>query len=161
VLILDEPTSSLDPKQRAEVRDLIKELRGDHTVVLSTHILPEVSQMADRVFIINRGQVMAVDTPAHLGERLRGQEIVIVELQAPGGADDVRQALAGLAGVKQVTVQTSPRGTLEARVESAPGTDVRGDVSALVAARGWRLLGLQTERLSLEDIFLALTKDEQ
>src|SRR5688572_15033734 len=80
VLILDEPTSSLDPKQRVEVRDLIVALRGEHTVVLSTHILPEVSQVTDRVVIINRGKVMAVDSPQNLSQRLRGREEVMVEV---------------------------------------------------------------------------------
>ena len=87
VLILDEPTSSLDPNQRAEVRELIAHLKGDHTFILSTHILPEVSEVADRVFILNRGKVMAVDTPRNLGTRLQVREVVNVELLVPNGPD--------------------------------------------------------------------------
>jgi ABC-2 type transport system ATP-binding protein len=164
VLILDEPTSSLDPKQRAEVRELIAELRGDHTVVLSTHILSEASQIADRVIILNRGKVMAVDTPARLGERLRGREIVTAEIQLPqdGAAPEagaVRAAIESIGGVRQVAIEAAAGQPLQVRVESDAGTDVRGDVAAMVAARGWRLLGLHVESLSLEDIFLKLTED--
>ena len=104
VLILDEPTSSLDPKQRVEVRDLIVALRGEHTVVLSTHILPEVSQVTDRVVIINRGRVMAVDSPNNLSQRLRGREEVTVEV---GGAavEDLRErAVLRCPGVDGVHV---------------------------------------------------------
>jgi ABC-2 type transport system ATP-binding protein len=162
VLILDEPTSSLDPKQRAEVRDLIAELRGGHTVVLSTHILGEVSQIADRVIIMNRGKVIAVDTPARLSERLRGGEVVIAEVQVPHDSADaaaaVRDALRAIPGVKRVTVDRSSD-ALQAQIESEPATDVRGDVAAVAAARGWRLIGLRVETLSLEEIFLKLTGD--
>lgn len=155
VLILDEPTSSLDPKQRVEVRDLIAGLRGEHTVVLSTHILPEVSQVTDRVVIINRGRVMAVDSPQNLSQRLRGREEVIVEV---GGADGaaVRQAIAAVPGVTSVEVDEEAQEYVVARVHSALGTDVRGDVARTLAAR-WRLLALRSESLSLEEIFLKLT----
>ena len=163
VLILDEPTSSLDPKQRVEVRDLIAGLRGEHTVVLSTHILPEVSQITDRVVIINRGRVMAVDTPTNLSQRLRGREQITIEV---GGADPepVRAAIASVPGVTAVEVADSrregegERGVVVARVESVLGTDVRADVARELATR-WRLLALRTESLSLEEIFLTLTGD--
>jgi ABC-2 type transport system ATP-binding protein len=165
VLILDEPTSSLDPKQRYEVRELIAELKGKHTVILSTHILPEVSEVADRVFIINRGKVMAVDTPARLGERLKGRDVVRAEIAGIDAADAaaraaVQAALAGVAGTLDVAVDAGAAGTLQARIESEVGVDLRADVAALVVGRGWRLLGLTGESLSLEDIFLKLTSDE-
>jgi len=165
VLVLDEPTSSLDPKQRFEVRELIAELRGKHTVILSTHILPEVSEVADRVFIINRGKVMAVDTPARLSERLRGRDIVRVEIaganvEDPAARAAVQSALAGVAGSLGVEVEATSAGTLQARVQSEVGVDLRADVAALVIARGWKLVGLAGESLSLEDIFLKLTNDE-
>jgi len=158
VLILDEPTSSLDPKQRVEVRDLIAALKGEHTVVLSTHILPEVSQVTDRVVIINRGRVMAIDSPDNLSQRLRGKEEVIVEV---GGATaaEVREALTSVPGVDRVQAEDLAPGVIAARVGSALGTDVRGDVARALSAR-WQLLALRTESLSLEEIFLKLTGDD-
>jgi len=164
VLILDEPTSSLDPKQRSEVRELIAELKGKHTVLLSTHILPEVSEVADRVFIIHRGKVMAVDTPGNLGDRLRAREIVRLEIGAPAPAgglprDVVHAALSGVSGVARVEVTDTPAGTFQALVESGVGVDVRGAVAELVVGRRWQLLALAGESLSLEEIFLALTGD--
>jgi ABC-2 type transport system ATP-binding protein len=165
VLILDEPTSSLDPKQRYEVRELISELKGRHTVILSTHILPEVSEIADRVVIINRGKMMAMDTPAKLAERLRARESVRLQIGTRAGAtpvsqDAVRQLLAGLAGVRDVRVSLGAAGTINACIESGVGVDVRAAAAALVTGRGWQLLGLSGESLSLEDIFLALTRGE-
>jgi ABC-2 type transport system ATP-binding protein len=158
VLILDEPTSSLDPKQRVEVRDLIARLRGEHTVVLSTHILPEVSQVTDRVVIINRGKVMAVDTPDNLSQRLRGREEVTVEV---GGADAelLREAVAAVPGVIRVVVDEARGERLSARVQSDLGTDVRAELARVLANR-WRLLGLRSESLSLEEIFLTLTGEQ-
>jgi ABC-2 type transport system ATP-binding protein len=165
LLILDEPTSSLDPKQRFEVRELIADLKGRHTVILSTHILPEASEVADRVFIINRGRVMAVDTPARLSERLRGHEVVRLEIGglAPAGEgprEALEAAFRAMAGVREVAFESTPTGTLLARIESDMDVDQRADLAALVVARGWRLLGLRGETLSLEDIFLKLTSDE-
>jgi ABC-2 type transport system ATP-binding protein len=165
VLVLDEPTSSLDPKQRHEVRELIAELKGRHTVVLSTHILPEVSEVADRVVIINRGKMMAVDTPAGLAARLRARESVRLEIGGPAGsgeaaADAVRDALSRLQGAREVRVSISYSGTIEARIESEIGVDLRAASAAIVTGRGWQLLGLAGESLSLEEIFLALTRSE-
>jgi ABC-2 type transport system ATP-binding protein len=168
VLILDEPTSSLDPKQRVEVRELIAHLKGDHTVILSTHILPEVSEIADRVFIINRGRVMAVDTPANLSDRLRAREMVTVQLRMPASAtarhsanswEDVRTVFAAVPGVAEVSVQPVD-GILNVRLESAVGVDLRPEVAPIVVDRGWQLLGLAAESLSLEEIFLTLVSDE-
>lgn len=166
VLILDEPTSSLDPKQRFEVRELIAELRGRHTVILSTHILPEVSEVADRVFIINRGRVMAVDTPARLSERLRGRDVVRAEIgglpaEDPASRSAVQGALAAVPGALTVEVEASGGATLLARVQSEVGVDLRAEVASCVVGRGWRLVGLAGESLSLEDIFLKLTNDER
>jgi ABC-2 type transport system ATP-binding protein len=165
VLILDEPTSSLDPRQRHEVRELITALKGRHTIILSTHILPEVSDVADRVVIISRGKVMAVDTPANLAGRLRACESVRLEIGARAAAsavsaDAVRESLAALPGVRDVRVHLNPSGTIDARLESDVGVDVRAAAAALVTGRGWQLLGLSGESLSLEEIFLALTRSE-
>ncbi|MEW5983905.1 MAG: ABC transporter ATP-binding protein [Acidobacteriota bacterium] len=168
VLILDEPTSSLDPKQRAEVRDLIAELKGRHTVILSTHILPEVSEVADRVFILNRGKVVAVDSPSRLGDRLRAREVVTAEFGAAAGdgvgqtpgVEQIRAALADLAGVSDVQVEPVEPGTYRARLEGDVGSDLRAATAERVVSQGWRLYGLAGESLSLEEIFLALTRDE-
>jgi ABC-2 type transport system ATP-binding protein len=165
VLVLDEPTSSLDPKQRHEVRELIMALKGRHTVILSTHILPEVSEVADRVVIIDRGKVMAIDTPARLAERLRARESVRLEIGAGGGGsavppEAVRQALAALPGARDVHAAISAAGTIDARIDSEVGVDLRAAAAALVTGRGWQLLGLSGESLSLEEIFLALTRSE-
>jgi ABC-2 type transport system ATP-binding protein len=158
VLILDEPTSSLDPKQRVEVRDLLVGLRGEHTIVLSTHILPEVSQITDRVVIINRGKVMAVDSPRNLSQRLRGREEVIVEV---GGADgaSIQSAVSAVPGVSGVDIEQLDEERVAARIQSDLGTDIRGEVARVLASR-WRLLSLRSEVLSLEEIFLKLTGDE-
>ncbi|MFO7695442.1 MAG: ABC transporter ATP-binding protein [Vicinamibacterales bacterium] len=166
VLVLDEPTSSLDPQQRYEVRELITALKGRHTVILSTHILPEVSGVADRVVIINRGKVMAVDTPANLAGRLRARESVRLEIGAGAGGspvtpERVREALAALPGVRDVRAERGASGTITARIESAIGVDLRAEAAALVTGRGWHLLGLSGEALSLEEVFLALTRSEE
>jgi ABC-2 type transport system ATP-binding protein len=160
VLILDEPTSSLDPKQRVEVRDLIATLRGEHTVVLSTHILPEVSDVTDRVVIINHGRVMAVDTPNNLSQRLRGREEVTVEV-AGASAPELRAALLSVAGVDGVGIDDPEGGgVVTVRIQSALGLDVRGEVARALAAR-WQLLALRSESLSLEEIFLKLTAENR
>ncbi len=127
VLILDEPTAGLDPKQIMETRDLIKGLAGSHTIILSTHILPEVSQTCERVVIINKGKVVAVDTPDALTERIQGNQTIFVQVDAPAGAD-VAAALAGVAGVSRVT-PVEQRGTLASfEVDCHKGEDRRREV---------------------------------
>jgi ABC-2 type transport system ATP-binding protein len=158
VLILDEPTAGLDPKQINETRNLIKELRGDHTVVLSTHILPEVSQTCTRVVIINKGKVVAVDTPDNLTSRLRGSETMYLQIDAMGA--DAGGALASLPGVTKVHVSDAKDGIVGLEVESEAGRDVRRDLASAVVARGWGLLELRPMRMSLEDVFLKLTTQE-
>jgi ABC-2 type transport system ATP-binding protein len=158
VLILDEPTAGLDPKQIIETRDLIRNLAGDHTIILSTHILPEVAQTCQRVIIINRGRVVAVDTPDNLTARLRGAETMFVQVDAPG--QDVAAALAAIGGVTRVVAADGrgPAGAYE--VESDRGTDVRREIARTVVNRGWGLLELRPMRMSLEEIFLQVTTDE-
>jgi ABC-2 type transport system ATP-binding protein len=158
VLILDEPTAGLDPKQINETRQLIKELRGDHTVVLSTHILPEVSQTCTRVVIINKGKVVAVDTPDNLTSRLRGSETMYVQVDAMGA--DAGGTLAGLPGVTRVSVSDTRDSIVGLEVESEAGRDVRRELAAAIVGRGWGLLELRPTRLSLEDVFLKLTTQE-
>jgi ABC-2 type transport system ATP-binding protein len=158
VLILDEPTAGLDPKQIIETRQLIKDLAGDHTIILCTHILPEVSQTCQRVVIINRGRVVAVDTPGNLTARLRGSETLYVQVET-GGAD-ARSALAELAGVTGVAESDRHDGVAGYQVDVAPGEDIRRDVARLVVGNGWGLLELRPMHMSLEDVFLSLTTED-
>ena len=159
VLILDEPTAGLDPKQIIETRQLIRGLAGDHTVVISTHILPEVSQTCQRVVIINKGRVVAVDTPDNLTARLRGAETMFVQVDA-GGAD-AAAALSSLPGVTRVTL-SERRTTIEGlEVESEKGRDIRRDIARAIVNRGWGLLELRPMRMSLEEIFLQVTTEER
>ena len=159
VLILDEPTAGLDPKQIIETRQLIKELGGDHTIILSTHILPEVSQTCQRVVIINKGRVVAIATPDNLTSRLRGSETMLMQVDAPEG-DDVKRALEIVPGVTQVAL-TETRGTVTAyEVNSEAGRDVRRQLAAVIVTNGWGLLELRPLRMSLEEIFLHLTTEE-
>jgi ABC-2 type transport system ATP-binding protein len=158
VLILDEPTAGLDPKQIIETRQLIKDLAGDHTVILSTHILPEVSQTCQRVVIINNGRVVAIDTPDNLTARLRGNETLYVQVDANGG--DAGSALSAIPGVTRVAQADHRDGIMGFEVESEHGHDVRRDLARAVVSQGWGLLELRPMRMSLEEIFLSLTTDE-
>ena len=158
VLILDEPTAGLDPKQIIETRQLIKELAGDHTIVLSTHILPEVSQTCQRVVIINKGKVVAVDTPDNLTSRLRGAETMYVQVDA-GGAS-VAPVLAQVGGVTNVSPADANGATVGYEVESEHGHDVRRELARTVVSNGWGLLELRPMRVSLEDVFLSLTTED-
>jgi ABC-2 type transport system ATP-binding protein len=159
VLILDEPTAGLDPKQIIETRQLIKELAGTHTIVLSTHILPEVSQTCDRVVIINKGRVVAVDTPANLTARLRGSEAIYLEVDA--GGQDALPALKNIPGVLGVTVENAHDGVVAYEISSERGRDIRRDLARTVVANAWGLLELRPSRMSLEEIFLSLTTEER
>jgi ABC-2 type transport system ATP-binding protein len=158
VLILDEPTAGLDPKQIIETRQLIKELAGDHTIIISTHILPEVSQTCQRVVIINKGHVVAVDTPDNLTARLRGSETMYLQIDANGA--DASGVLGRLAGVTRVVESYQRDGVVGYEVESEKGHDVRRDLARAVVTSGWGLLELRPMRMSLEEIFLELTTEE-
>ncbi|HXD75775.1 MAG TPA: ABC transporter ATP-binding protein [Vicinamibacterales bacterium] len=158
VLILDEPTAGLDPKQIIETRELIKELAGTHTIILSTHILPEVAQTCQRVVIINKGKVVAVDTPDNLTSRLRGSETMYVQIDAPGA--DPAGALARVGGVTRVVESDRRGGAIGLEIESESGRDVRRDLAKAVVTNGWGLLEMRPMRMSLEDIFLSLTTDD-
>ncbi len=159
VLILDEPTAGLDPKQIIETRDLIRGLAGDHTIVLSTHILPEVAQTCQRVVIINQGRVVAVDTPDNLTARLKGAETMYVQVDA-GGAD-AGPILGAVPGVMRVAT-AEQRGTLAGyEVESERGRDIRRELARSIVNRGWGLLELRPMRMSLEEVFLQVTTEER
>jgi len=159
VLILDEPTIGLDPKQIQEVRELIKSLAGTHTVVLSTHILPEVEQTCHRVIIIDHGKIVAVDTPQNLRSQIQGGARVIIEVEGP--AADVLTAVKAIPGVAtaRILTQDASRGSFQVDVDS--GKDIRRDLARAVVQAGWGLLELQSENMSLEDIFIKLTTAEE
>jgi ABC-2 type transport system ATP-binding protein len=155
VLILDEPTIGLDPKQIIEVRNLIKSLAGEHTVILSTHILPEASQICSRVLIINEGKIVAEDTPERLGARVRGAEHFFLQVAQP--APEIPTELEKVKGVLGVTAKD--QGAYE--IETNLGTDRRADIAALAVQRGWGVLELRPVGLSLEEVFLKLTTTEE
>jgi gliding motility-associated transport system ATP-binding protein len=158
VLILDEPTAGLDPKQIIETRELIKSLGGTHTIILSTHILPEVSMTCGRVVIINKGRVVAEDTPENLTHRLRGAGGLRLEVR--GDESTVLSALRAVPGVLQARAKTDDHGVVHAEVEAESGKDLRADLSSAVVGKGLGLLGLQQAGMSLEEIFLHLTTTE-
>jgi len=159
VLILDEPTAGLDPKQIIETRDLIRSLAGNHTIVLSTHILPEVAQTCQRVVIINKGRVVAVDSPENLTQQLKGAATLYVQID--GGGASAGDALGAIAGVRQVVVADQHGALTGYEIDAEPNRDVRRDVARLVVERGWGLLELRPTRMSLEEIFLQLTTEEK
>jgi ABC-2 type transport system ATP-binding protein len=154
VLILDEPTIGLDPVQIIEVRNLIKELGKDHTILLSTHILSEAQQVCNRVMIINRGRIVAEDTPERLQDRLTGSRRVSV--QVGGDGDGLASVVAAVPGVARLMEKED--GRLE--FETVPGMDPRAEVARAVIQAGYDLLEMRPYGVSLEEIFLELTRDE-
>ena len=159
VLILDEPTIGIDPIQVVETRQLIKDLSGSHTVILSTHILPEVSMLCSRVLIIHEGLIVAEDTPKELGNKLQGVERLEVEIQGP--RVEVMESLEKIRGVVDVTCSTDNGDHNIYKIQARRGLDLRPTVSRTVISSGWSLLNLQMVTMSLEEIFLKLTTDEE
>lgn len=155
VLILDEPTIGLDPKQIIEVRELIKNLGKEHTILLSTHILPEVSQTCSRVVIIRSGEIVAEGTPEQLGARVRGAEQIYLKVVKP--APEIPQEIEKIQGV--LHVRATENGTYE--IETTLNSDRRANVAELAVKRGWGLLELRPVGVSLEDVFLQLTTKEE
>src|SRR5437867_8211665 len=188
VLILDEPTVGLDPRQIIEIRELIRGLRGEHTIILSTHILPEAQMLCDRIVIINEGRIAAVDRPENLTARLRKSQQVRLEVRGP--ADQVEAQLKALPHVLTVRRETadgrrqtvdgsegqiepapaSPEGTAGTTVSRLPSTvfsvdgeveqDIREALAGTIVKHGWGLLEMSSVRMNLEDIFLSLTTEE-
>jgi ABC-2 type transport system ATP-binding protein len=159
LLILDEPTSGLDPNQIRQVRDLIKNLGQQHTILLSTHILPEVEMTCSRVIIINKGRIEACDTPENLLGQIRTASGVLLEARV--GADDGTVELKKIAGVRDVTA-TAAEGDWKSfalRVES--GTDVREEVFRLALSRHWTVRELTQRRATLEDVFVEITQADE
>jgi len=159
ILILDEPTIGLDPKQIIEVRELIKSLAGYHTVILSTHILPEVSMICQRVIIINNGKIVAVDTPENLTGQLAGGETI--ELEIGGSADHVVSLLQEIPQVKSVSVGAPRNAHSSVLVETEGEKDVRHLLAQKVIGSGLELYQLRTRSISLEDVFVQLTTEEE
>ena len=156
VLILDEPTIGLDPSHIIEIRRLIRDLRGDRTILLSTHILPEVAQLCQRVIIINKGEIIATDSPANLTCQL--QKTVKIVLEVSGQSQEFAEAIEGLAGVEKVSMVSN--GTSKFVIETDPCRDMRPEIAALAVQKGCSLLELRMMQLSLEDIFMQLVTEE-
>lgn len=155
VLILDEPTIGLDPAQVVEVRNLIREIGKERTVLLSTHILSEAQQLCDRVLIINKGRIVAEDTPENLQARLVGAERSIIRIK--GEMEELLPQIAAIKGVQNIKIR--PDGAMEFQFE--PGVDVRPEVARTIISSGHDLLELSPVGLSLEEIFLELTRDSK
>jgi ABC-2 type transport system ATP-binding protein len=164
VLVLDEPTAGLDPKQIIETRELIKGLAGDHTIILSTHILPEVEQTCQQVIIIAKGKLVATDSVSNLTSRLLGSETVAVEVEPRDGAIDsvvVRQRLEQVPGVSRVLIRETRDKRHSFEVEGLQGRSVRAELARSVVEAGWNLTELRPLALSLEEIFLQLTSPDE
>ena len=158
VLILDEPTIGIDPRQVVQIRQLIKDLGEEHTVILSSHILPEVSMICEKVMIMNKGKIVAVDRTENLSEHLEASQKVEIEVKGPTKA--IANRLRTVQGVFKVFAEGAGE-TRVYQVECKPGQDIRDDLAAAVVDGGWSLMGLKTHELSLEEIFLKLTTKEQ
>jgi ABC-2 type transport system ATP-binding protein len=158
LLILDEPTIGLDPAQIRQVRELIRQLANRHTILLSTHILPEVEMICQRVLIINQGRIVASDTPANLHAMMQGRATVMVELK--GLEADIRRCLEQLPGVRAVYHEEPRDGWHVFRLECDADRDVRAELVAATARAGWPLREIRLERRTLEDVFISLTEGE-
>jgi ABC-2 type transport system ATP-binding protein len=154
LLILDEPTIGLDPSQIVEIRQLIKELAGAHTVILSSHILPEVSMLCQRVIIINRGQIVASDTPENLSRQMGEGSRIALTVNGPGA--QVAAALQTVPGVLAVSQENG-----RFLVEAGRDRDVRPELARVVVEKGWELLELKAQEFTLEDVFLNLVTEEE
>lgn len=159
VLVLDEPTIGIDPIQVVETRQLIKDLGGEHTLILSTHILPEVSMICERVIIIHEGQIVAVDRPENLATRLRGVERI--EIDARGPSREIANAIGDVEGVEAVDHRYSQEeGFSTFIVGTNPEAEPRSMLASTIVNGGWELLRLQSVGMSLEEIFLQVTTEE-
>jgi ABC-2 type transport system ATP-binding protein len=158
VLVLDEPTAGLDPKQIIETRRLIKNLQGEHTIILSTHILPEAAHTCGRVMIINKGKLVAEDTPENLTARMQGFETMRLVVDGPEAAGSAR--LTSVDGVSGVTATPGENGHVEFAVRMEKGQDARKEMARAIVESGWGLLEMRPVGLSLEDVFLKLITTE-
>ncbi|MBR5109606.1 MAG: ABC transporter ATP-binding protein [Clostridia bacterium] len=157
VIILDEPTVGLDPAQIIEIRDLIRELGADHTIVLSSHILSEVQAVCDSIMIISKGKLVASDTPENLTRLFAG--VPTLHLEVKGGEAETRAALNGVGQIEDVAVKPGEDMTVLAEIKPKENADIREAVFKAFAEAGLPLLEMRTDRASLEDVFLELTQD--
>ncbi|MBQ3049612.1 MAG: ATP-binding cassette domain-containing protein [Oscillospiraceae bacterium] len=158
VLILDEPTVGLDPKQIIEIRNLIRELGERHTVILSSHILPEVQAVCDRIIVINKGKLVADDTPDNLSKNLSSDHKLRVRVDGP--ERDVARLLEKIPGMLSVSkLGEREKGVYDFDIEAEPNSDLRREVFKRLAERQWPILGMKSTEMTLEDIFLQLTTD--
>lgn len=161
VIILDEPTVGLDPRQIIEVRKLIKSLAGEHTIILSTHILPEVSMTCDRVTIINKGRVVATNTPKNLMAQLAGGRGYELEIEGdPHEVQPLLQVIPGVSLVEIVEKENSKQDRAYLRIITVPGSDPGRDISAVVIGAGLGLYEMRKTAPTLEDVFVKLTTQE-
>ena len=159
ILILDEPTVGLDPKQIIEIRTLIKKLGKKHTVILSSHILPEIQAVCDRIIIINRGKIAADDTTENLTKNITTDHRLIAHID--GAREEVLKTIKGISGVVSVTAgMEREKGVYDYEIETKEDVDIRRELFKRVAARNWIILGLKTSEMTLEDIFLKITMDD-
>jgi ABC-2 type transport system ATP-binding protein len=158
VLILDEPTVGLDPRQIVEIRELIRRLAGERTVILSTHILPEVSLLCQRVIIINAGELISDDTPDNLGQPLKRS--MVIDVTVRGARESIVPLLESTAGVESVAVITSADSLSRFHVECEPQRDAREEIASAIVAAGFGLIAMQSLDPSLEDVFVQLVTRE-
>lgn len=162
ILILDEPTSGLDPQQIIEIRELIRQLGGQRTIILSSHILPEVSQLCQRVIILNRGRLVAVDTPQNLDRSLSGADSLIVEIDGGSEPDRLLTRLQVIPDIRTIqTLSNADDNILRLHITSAGPADVRPLVARAIIDEGWNLLELHRQIRTLEDIFIQLVTREE
>lgn len=158
LIILDEPTVGLDPLQIIEIRQLIKELEGEHTVILSSHILQEISAVCDHIMIISRGRLVASDTPERLSEN--GSPEVVTTIKVRAGADAAREKLTGITGVSSVEITAAKEdGVIRAELKAHRDNDIRENVFRVMAAADMPILEMTTSKETLEDIYLRLTEE--
>jgi len=156
ILILDEPTIGLDPSQIIEIRALIKKLETERTIILSSHILPEVSQICQRILIINNGQIVATDTPANLTAQLQQNQQIYLEVEGP--RSEIMDKIHSIAGILSIK---PANGEFAYLIESVRGQDSRPELARTVVENGWQLRELKAQDLTLEDIFMQLVTDEE
>lgn len=159
ILILDEPTVGLDPKQIVEIRDLIKKLGKRHTVILSSHILPEVQAVCDRIVVINRGKIVADDTEKNILAGFDDEKNIY--LTAQGDKQSVLESLEGISGAQKVSCKKAKGGELEIVIKSAKDSDIRRQVFDSAAKGGWAILEMRTSKPTLEEIFIRLTEQKE
>lgn len=159
ILVLDEPTIGLDPRQIIEIRELIKNLKGEKTIILSSHILPEVSTTCERVVIINKGKIVAIDTQEELSKRLQNVRIISIEIKGP--EDKIKDKIEKIKGVKEISIKGKLNTKNRFEIQCEKALDIREELFNIMAENHWPILELKVLEMSLEEVFLKLTKQEE